>query len=158
MSRARLTHASRLIAHTFRAPFRPHIPTPLLRHAAAMSSAIASRLAGKTILITGASSGIGRATALEFARTQPNDLKLVLTARREEALAELKKEIEGVAAGVKVAVVKLDVSNQEEVRGFAKALPEGFGEVDVLVNNACVYPMNSETEEAGRPAIVQNRS
>jgi 3-hydroxy acid dehydrogenase/malonic semialdehyde reductase len=137
MSSARLTHASRLIAHTFRAPFRPRIPTPLIRHAAAaMSSAVASRLAGKTILITGASSGIGRATALEFARTQPNDLKLVLTARREEALAELKKEIEGVASGVKVAVVKLDVSNQEEVRAFAKALPEGFGEVDVLVNNA----------------------
>jgi 3-hydroxy acid dehydrogenase/malonic semialdehyde reductase len=140
MSRARLTHASRLIANSFRAPFRPRVPAPLIHHlhahAHAMFSAVASRLAGKTILITGASSGIGRATALEFARTQPDDLKLVLTARREEALAELKREIEGVAKGVKVAVVKLDVSNAEEVRGFAKALPEGFGEVDVLVNNA----------------------
>jgi 3-hydroxy acid dehydrogenase/malonic semialdehyde reductase len=138
MSRARLTHASRLIANSFRAPFRPRVPAPLIHHlhAHAMSSAVASRLAGKTILITGASSGIGRATALEFARTQPDDLKLVLTARREDALAELKKEIEGVAKGVKVAVVKLDVSNAEEVRGFVKALPEGFGEVDVLVNNA----------------------
>jgi 3-hydroxy acid dehydrogenase/malonic semialdehyde reductase len=142
MSRARLTYASRLIANSLRAPFRPRVPAPLIHHfhlhahAHAMSSAVASRLAGKTILITGASSGIGRATALEFARTQPDDLKLVLTARREEALAELKKEIEGVAKGVKVAVVKLDVSNVEEVRGFVKALPEGFGEVDVLVNNA----------------------
>jgi len=54
-----------------------------------MSSSQAKRLAGKTILVTGASSGIGKSTALEFARTQPDDLKLILTARREDALKEV---------------------------------------------------------------------
>lgn len=105
-----------------------------------MSSSQAKRLAGKTILITGASSGIGKSTALEFARTQPDDLKLILTARREDALKEVKKEIEGFAKGVKVHVVKLDVSSVEEIGEFVGKLPEEFKEIDVLVNNACASP------------------
>jgi len=72
-------------------------------------------------------------------------LKLILTARRVEALQKLKEEIrKEVGEGVKVAVVKLDVSSRGEVEGLfgdgsgsgKGGLPEGFGEVDVLVNNA----------------------
>lgn len=100
---------------------------------------MAQRLKGKTVLITGASSGIGRSTAVEFARTQPDDLKLILTARREETLKEVAKEIEGFAKGVKVLPVKLDVSDVSAVEGFVGSLPEEWREVDVLVNNACVY-------------------
>lgn len=111
-----------------------NLPTAFKR----MSSSQAKRLAGKTILVTGASSGIGKSTALEFARTQPDDLKLILTARREETLKEVKKEIEGVAKGVKVHVVKLDVSNVSEIGQFVGNLPAEFKEIDVLVNNACV--------------------
>lgn len=101
-----------------------------------MSSSMAQRLKGKTIVITGASSGIGKSTALEFARTQPDDLKLVLTARREEALKEIAKEIEGFAKGVKVLPVKLDVSKPEEVAAFVGNLPEEFRDINILVNNA----------------------
>jgi 3-hydroxy acid dehydrogenase/malonic semialdehyde reductase len=97
---------------------------------------MAQRLKGKTILITGASSGIGKSTAIEFARTQPDDLKLILTARREDALKEVAKEIEGIAKGVKVLPVKLDVSKPEEIQGFVAKLPEEFTQIDVLVNNA----------------------
>jgi 3-hydroxy acid dehydrogenase/malonic semialdehyde reductase len=103
-----------------------------------MSSSMAQRLKGKTIVITGASSGIGKSTALEFARTQPSDLKLILTARREDALA---KEIEGFAKGVKVLPVKLDVSKVEEIEAFVGNLPQEFQNVDVLVNNA--YALSS---------------
>lgn len=105
---------------------------------------MAQRLKGKTVLITGASSGIGRSTAVEFARTQPDDLKLILTARREETLKEVAKEIEGFAKGVKVLPVKLDVSDVSAVEGFVGSLPEGWREVDVLVNNACVYQPNTK--------------
>jgi 3-hydroxy acid dehydrogenase/malonic semialdehyde reductase len=101
-----------------------------------MSSSMAQRLEGKTIVITGASSGIGKSTAIEFARTQPDDLKLILTARREDTLKEVAKEIEGFAKGVKVLPVKLDVSNVEEIDSFVGNLPAEFKDIDVLVNNA----------------------
>lgn len=103
-----------------------------------MSSSMAQRLKGKTIVITGASSGIGKSTAIEFARTQPDDLRLILTARREDTLKEVAKEIESLAKGVKVLPVKLDVSKIEEVQSFVEKLPQEFKHVDILVNNAYV--------------------
>ncbi|KAF2396515.1 NAD(P)-binding protein [Trichodelitschia bisporula] len=102
-----------------------------------MTSAAAARLSGKTILITGASSGIGRSTAKEFARTSPKDLKLIVTARRLESLKSLSEEIKTeVGEGVQVLPVQLDVSDPQQVAGLVGKLPEGWGEVDVLVNNA----------------------
>lgn len=102
-----------------------------------MASAAAKRLAGKTVLITGASSGIGRSTAFEFARTSPDNLRLILTARRVDALNELASQItQEVGNGVKVLPVKLDISNAEDVRGFIGTLPEGWQDINVLVNNA----------------------
>lgn len=101
------------------------------------ASAMGDRLKGKTIVITGASSGIGRATAVEFAKTSPHDLKLVLTARRLETLQEVAEEIKReVGEGVKVLPFKLDVSQPDQVRSFVGRLPEEFRDIDVLVNNA----------------------
>jgi 3-hydroxy acid dehydrogenase/malonic semialdehyde reductase len=98
---------------------------------------MAKRLEGKTILVTGASSGIGKSTAKEFARSSPNNLKIIVTARRLEALNELAAEIKAeVGEGVKVLPVKLDVSNPEEIKNFVPSLPAEFKEIDVLVNNA----------------------
>lgn len=102
-----------------------------------MASAMAKRLEGKTIVVTGASSGIGKSTAKEFARTSPKNLKLILTARRIDTLKEVAAEItQEVGNGVQVLPVKLDVSNPEEVSNFVSSLPEEFREIDVLVNNA----------------------
>ena len=95
------------------------------------------RLAGKTILITGASSGIGKSTAFEFARTSPKNLKIILTARRIDSLKQISADIvKEVGDGVKVLPVQLDVSNVNDVRGFMGRLPAEFKEIDVLVNNA----------------------
>ncbi|KAI0150746.1 NAD(P)-binding protein [Xylariaceae sp. FL1272] len=103
-------------------------------------SAVAKRLAGKTVVITGASSGIGRSTAFEFARTAASagGLKLVLTARRIDTLKQIAADITAEVGEdkVKVHTVQLDVSKADEVRGFVGNLPEEFKEVDVLVNNA----------------------
>lgn len=102
-----------------------------------MASAMAKRLEGKTIVVTGASSGIGKSTAKEFARTSPKNLKLILTARRIDSLKQVAAEIkEEVGDGVKVFPVKLDVSNPEEIKNFVPSLPEEFKEIDALVNNA----------------------
>jgi NAD(P)-dependent dehydrogenase (short-subunit alcohol dehydrogenase family) len=129
----------------------PQLPTILSR----MSSSMAQRLKGKTIVITGASSGIGKSTAIEFARTQPDDLKLILTARRE-ALKEVAKEIEGFAKGVKVLPVKLDISKVEEIEAFLGNLPEDFKNVDVLVNNAFVSP-NSHPHPPNHPVLLPSK-
>lgn len=102
------------------------------------SSAAAKRLQDKTVLITGASSGIGKSTAFEFARTAPqNGLKLVLTARRVDTLKQIAADIESeTSGGVKVLPVGLDVSNPDAVRAFVPSLPAEFASIDVLVNNA----------------------
>jgi 3-hydroxy acid dehydrogenase/malonic semialdehyde reductase len=98
---------------------------------------MARNLAGKTVLITGASSGIGRSTAFEFARTSPQSLKLIITARRVDRLHEISNQIrEEVGDGVQVCVKQLDVSKPEEVSGLVAGLPEEFRDIDILVNNA----------------------
>lgn len=136
----------RTIKHSLRSTVilsRPALPPKLLTSFALRNmatSAMGKRLEGKTIVITGASSGIGKSTALEFARTSPKNLKLILTARRidtlQEVAAEIKKE---VGDGVKVLPFKLDVSKPEEVRAFVGELPGDFKDIDILVNNAYVH-------------------
>ncbi|KAI5252748.1 NADH-ubiquinone oxidoreductase subunit [Aureobasidium subglaciale] len=117
---------------------RPSLSTyPASHHLRTMASAMSKRLEGKTVVVTGASSGIGKSTAIEFARTSPKNLKLIVTARRLEVLEQLKEEIKKeVGDGVQVLPVKLDVSNPEEVRNFVGNLPEEFKDINVLVNNA----------------------
>lgn len=98
---------------------------------------MSQRLRGKTVLITGASSGIGKSTALEFARTCPDDLKLILTARRVDHLKQLAEDIKKeVGSGVQVLSVHLDISKSSEIHGFVSKLPSEFQAIDVLVNNA----------------------
>jgi 3-hydroxy acid dehydrogenase/malonic semialdehyde reductase len=126
-----LTTTKTLIRHSLIHPSLPH------HHLLRMTSSMSARLKGKTILITGASSGIGRSCAFEFANTSPDDLKLILTARRIDTLKEIAQEIEKQTnGGVKVHSVKLDVSVPEEVSALVGNLPQEFKEVDVLVNNA----------------------
>ncbi|KAK3174381.1 hypothetical protein OEA41_001625 [Lepraria neglecta] len=102
-----------------------------------MATAMAKRLEGKTVVVTGASSGIGKSTAMEFARTSPKSLKLILTARRIDTLKQVAEQIKKeVGSGVQVLPVKLDISKPSEVKGFVNSLPAEFKEIDVLVNNA----------------------
>lgn len=121
---------------TLTALTRARTPTrPLIRTMA--TTAMGKRLEGKTIVITGASSGIGRSTAVEFARTSPKNLRLILTARRIDTLKEVAAQIQKeVGDGVKVLPYKLDVSKPEEVSSFVGNLPEEWRDIDILVNNA----------------------
>jgi short-subunit dehydrogenase len=91
---------------------------------------------GKVIVITGASSGIGRATALMLAKKGAH---LVLAARREEPLEELAAQCE--AYGVRCLVVATDVSEAAAVRALATQALQAFGHIDGWVNNAGVYLM-----------------
>ena len=101
-----------------------------------MSTAMGKRLAGKTIVITGASSGIGRSCAFEFARTSPNDLRLILTARRIDTLKQVAADIQKESPGVKVLPVQLDISKPSAVSSFVSNLPSEWQDIHILVNNA----------------------
>ncbi|EJL88239.1 short-chain alcohol dehydrogenase [Herbaspirillum sp. CF444] len=94
-------------------------------------------LAKKVVLITGASSGIGEATALHLAR---HGMHVVLGARRTDRLQVLAAAIE--AEGGSVAVFALDVTNAASVKEFVDFAHARFGRVDVLINNAGVMPLS----------------
>ena len=85
----------------------------------------------RVVLLTGASSGIGHALALELGR---QGARLGLLARREEALSELAREVE--SAGGEALVLKADVRDAEEMKEAAGRLLGRWGRVDVLVANA----------------------
>lgn len=84
----------------------------------------------KTALITGATSGIGKATAELLAK---NNFKLILCGRREDRLAELQKAL---SAFTEVTVLAFDVRDKKAVSEQIASLPESFKTIDVLVNNA----------------------
>lgn len=96
----------------------------------------AERLAGKTILITGASAGIGEATAREFADVSFGNVKLILTARRKEKLDDLKRQLTEQYPNIEVYAAELDVSKLDTIPTFISSLPEEFADIDVLINNA----------------------
>lgn len=92
-------------------------------------------LKNKTILITGASKGIGRACALAFAEQGAN---VIINYLNDEGAAQ-EVATDAGTHGVKALVVKADISNQEQVDAmFAKVKAE-FGTIDVLVNNAGLF-------------------
>jgi 3-oxoacyl-[acyl-carrier protein] reductase len=90
-------------------------------------------LKDKVAVVTGASQGIGRETALALAEA---GAKVVVAARNEEKLAALVSEI--AAAGGEAFAVKMDVADAEQVKAGFKRVIERFGRLDILVNNAAV--------------------
>jgi short-subunit dehydrogenase len=89
------------------------------------------RIAGKTFVITGASSGFGRGVAVKLAAQRAN---VVLAARRTELLEEVAAEARN--AGGNALVVTTDVTRPEEVERLARAAVERFGRIDVWINDA----------------------
>lgn len=84
----------------------------------------------KTAFITGATSGIGKATAELLAK---NGMKLILCGRRSERLLELKNELSKLT---EVKTLQFDVRDKVEVANLIKNLPEDFKNIDILINNA----------------------
>ncbi|WP_234440874.1 SDR family oxidoreductase [Streptomyces rimosus] len=111
---------------------------------------------GKVVLITGASSGIGEATACRLAA---DGHRVFLGARRTDRLAALADRL--TAGGHTAAYRRLDVTDPADVRAFVDAARAAYGRVDVLVNNAGVMPLSPlealRTEEWDRMLDVNVR-
>jgi len=104
-----------------------------------MSVFNASRLLGKTVLITGASTGIGKATAILFAKGGAN---VILTARRKDALQSVADEcttahkLAGLQQGGRFFPVTLDISDKSQIASLLDRIPAELRHIDILVNNA----------------------
>jgi short-subunit dehydrogenase len=111
-------------------------------------------LKARTVVLTGASSGIGRAAALAFADAGAH---LVLAARRVDVLEQVAEQCR--ARGAQVLVVRTDVTQVDQVRALAAAAVERFNAIDVWVNNVGVGAVGAFTEtpvEAHRRVIETN--
>jgi 3-hydroxy acid dehydrogenase/malonic semialdehyde reductase len=86
----------------------------------------------KIIMITGATTGFGKATALKFAK---NGFSIIITGRRKELLNELEKELQTVG-NIKTLSLNFDVRKKDEVESVIGNLPEEWKKIDILVNNA----------------------
>ncbi len=96
-----------------------------------------SEIKDKVVIITGASSGLGEATARRLAK---NGAKLMLAARREERLKELVADIQKDGGTAKYQVT--DVTDKSQVEALAKATHQAYERIDVLVNNAGLMPLS----------------
>lgn len=85
----------------------------------------------KTVIITGASSGIGKALAYEFAK---HGAQIVIAARRIEKLETIAEEIS--QKGIKILAVKTDVAIEADCKNLIDKTVEKFGKIDILINNA----------------------
>jgi clavulanate-9-aldehyde reductase len=111
-------------------------------------------LAGRVVVVTGASSGIGEATALACAR---GGAAVALAARRTERIDALAARIE--AEGGQALAVTADVGNEEQANAFVRAAHERFGRIDALINNAGVMllgPIDGAPTEEWRRMIDVN--
>ena len=98
----------------------------------------------KTILITGASSGIGKACAQEFAQ---NGSRIILTARRKEKLDQLAQELT-TTYDIETLTVALDVTDQPVIEKTIQSLPDSWSQIDVLINNAGLAKGLDKIDEA----------
>jgi len=101
------------------------------------------KLEGKVSIITGAARGIGRATALLFAKEGSN---VVIADILEEAGKELEDKINREYEGVKALFIKTDVSNENDVKNMVERTVQEFGGIDILVNNAGILPLGTIEE------------
>ncbi|MDH3618818.1 MAG: SDR family NAD(P)-dependent oxidoreductase, partial [Nitrosopumilus sp.] len=84
----------------------------------------------KVVLITGASSGIGQASAVQFAK---KGAKLILVSRKQEKLIKVEKDLEKF--NVSTFVCECDVSDKTQVKRMSETVLEKYESVDILVNN-----------------------
>src|ERR1051325_10519942 len=96
---------------------------------------MSNNIAGKVVVVTGASSGLGEATARLLSA---QGAKVVLGARRIDRLQSLAEELEG--SGGKALAIATDVTDYDQVKRLVDAAVQAYGRIDVIINNAGLMP------------------
>ena len=104
---------------------------------------VMNKLKGKTVVVTGASSGIGRSTVLDFAKQQVK--AIILVSRNKERMSQVSSEIAGKCESM---LISCDVSNKSEVTKMANDVLSVYEYVDILVNNAGVGILGKVTDQS----------
>lgn len=110
-------------------------------------------LAGRSVIVTGASRGLGRAIAGAFAA---EGAQLTLTARGVDALEATAAVLRTAFPGVEVHTIAGDVTNEDDARAMIEGAVESFGGLDVLVNNAGASVRDGELDEVWRGSFEVN--
>ncbi|MDQ7876470.1 SDR family NAD(P)-dependent oxidoreductase [Microbacterium sp. QXD-8] len=105
----------------------------------------------RTIVLTGATSGLGRLAAISLAQ---RGFRLVLTARDEQKAAETRSKIEAAAPGAQVGIHLGDLSRMGDVRRVGAEIVERYERVDVLINNAGLHAFEQRVTVDGYPQMV----
>ena len=109
-------------------------------------------MSGKTAIVTGANTGIGKETALDFAK---RGAKVILACRDEAKANQAAKDIIAETGSDKVLVRVVDLSSFESVRAFAKLVNETEERLDILVNNAGLFGSHPSPSKDGYEMIMQ---
>ena len=104
----------------------------------------AQSFSGKVVLVTGASRGIGRETALHYARAGAS---VAIVARTEDALDETRDIIVAAVPGADVLVIVADVRDVESVRGAVEGVLRHYGKLDILIANAGAITLFTPCED-----------
>jgi len=107
---------------------------------------MSKRFTDRVVIITGAGSGLGEATALQVAK---EGAKLSLIDLNEEGLEQTKEKVLQTAPETEILLIKADVANEEEVKNYVDQTVENFGRIDGFFNNAGIEGKQNLTEDFG---------
>ena len=95
-----------------------------------------ARLDGKTAIVTGSNTGLGRETALDFAK---RGARVILACRDEKRANEAKNYIISASGNTNVVVELVDLASFESIKKFSERINQNEKRIDILVNNACKF-------------------
>ncbi|KAJ5263354.1 Glucose/ribitol dehydrogenase [Penicillium angulare] len=108
-----------------------------------------SELKDKSVLVTGASKGIGRATALRLVKAGCNKIALAARSSLDNVISDLKLEAQTVNLEIPTILpIQVDITSDESVKAAAEKVSLAFGKLDILINNAGYLPEFSRVDEA----------
>ena len=110
---------------------------------------------GKIVLITGGTSGIGKACAKRFAREGASVIIAGRSREKGQAIVEEMNSMQNISGGKMYSYVYLDMSDRSSIIKVAKIIENEYGVLDILVNNAGIYPVSDPLESLADSSLTE---